>query len=182
MRKLFFAFVLVLFVGAGAAWAASDPTDFRIRNVYVGMPEKQFIDTAGELLHAPSNEFKDPAINQRLEMWQVRRKRDVLVGIDKTTRKVVFVAGDELTRQGASIAMEGDYAFRAALGLMPLKHDDDWIYHLDKFSIAVELELEAAKTGPIISRFVMADPSLPVHGGYPEGAIPRPGADDPGVR
>lgn len=162
--------------------AAIDASDFRIFNIYIGMSEKQFQDIAGDLVRKRSEIFKDAAANDRMDLWQIRRKRDVLVGIDKTTHKVIFVAGEELTKQGASVAEEGDYIFRVSTGMMPIQHDDDWVYHLDRINIAVELQLEAARTGPTVSRFFMADPSLPIKGGYPDGLKPRPGPTVPTVQ
>lgn len=180
-RTLAMLLALVVLVLSSPAWARSEAADFRIRGIYVGMSEKQLQDTAGTLERQRRTDFGELDNNPNLEMFVLKKDRDTLVGIDRESRKVVFVMGSELTKEGSLLFLAGDLQFRAQLGLMPLKHDDNWIFHTDRFNIAIQFTRDASKTSPTIARVIVAEPSLPIKGGWLDGVDPRPGPSNNGT-
>jgi hypothetical protein len=180
MKRLSLIVGLAFLVLVAPAMArGSDVSDFRVRGIYVGMPEKQVQEVAGELERVRQDDFKE-LNNDRYELYTVKRDHDTLIAFDRASRKVMFVMGNDLTREGSTLFVAGDYQFRAQLGLMPMHHDDDWIFHEDRFNIAIQFTRDATKTAPTVARIILEDPSVGVKGGWLGGIDPRPGPKNDG--
>lgn len=176
----FAVIVTAALVSLAPARAGADPREFRVNGIYVGMSEAELQRVAGELERVKQTDSAEIDENPRLELFCLKKNKDVFVGIDKDSRNVAVVMGPELARDDRTLIRAGEYQFRIQLILMPMQHDDSWVYHNDKVDLAFIFVIEASKTKPVIYRVVLSDPSLTVKGGWLGGVDPRPGPRNDG--
>ena len=174
------AVLSTLLLGGRPTSAAGDPREFRINGICVGMSEAELQRVGGQMERVKQTDSDEIDQNPRVELYQLKKNRDVYVGLDKDSRQVLVVMGAELTRDERALVHAGDYQFQVQLTLMPMQHDDRWVYHNDKFDLAFLFVLEASKTKPVINRVIISEPSLGVKGGWLGGVDPRPGPRNDG--
>lgn len=174
--------VLALVTIAFPARAAIDARAYRINGIYVGMSETDMQSAAGDTEKVKRTDSDEIDGNPRLELFQLRKNREVYVGIDRESRKVAVVMGPELSRDDRVLVRAGEYQFRAQLSLMPMQHDSDWVYRNGTFDLAFLFVIEASQTKPVIHRIVLSDAALAVKGGWLGGVDPRPGPRNEGTQ
>lgn len=174
--------LLALFLTVVPAGASIDPRTYRINGIYVGMTEAEVQSTAGDMEKVKRTDSDEIDGNPRLELFQLRKNREVYVGFDRESRKVAVVMGPELSREDRVLVRAGEYQFRAQLSLMPMQHDSDWVYRNGTFDLAFLFVIEASQTKPVIHRVVLSDASLAVKGGWLGGVDPRPGPRNEGTQ
>ena len=175
------AVALAWFAVLHAAIASSNASDYRIKGVFVGMREKEMRSLTRWQPAEVESMFARLDTSGRLKWVTMRHDHSVFAAIDRKSGKVAIVVGPELKKDSRSLFMAGDQKYRAELSLLPIQHDDNWVFSLDDLKIAVQFDREAANTASVISRVILAEPSLDVRGGFMDGLTPRPAPSGPGT-